>query len=82
MFGDIMHPGDREHGVTLSCPGAYPSVCPAQEVMGHGDNEMGAFSVIQQKYHKVNEWKRTPVGTLIVILLKLWREWILRAKRY
>lgn len=55
MFGDIMHPGDREHGVTLSCPGAYPSVCPAQEVMGHGDNEMGAFSVIQQKYHKVNE---------------------------
>lgn len=50
LTGDLLHPGNNEYGVTLTCPGVYPTVCPAQEVMGHGNNEMAAFSVIEQKY--------------------------------
>lgn len=45
--GDSMHPGNPNYGVTLFCPS---HACPAQEVMGHGDNEEKAFKVIQQKF--------------------------------
>ncbi len=46
-FGNQVFPGDRKHGVTLTCP-SY--TCPAQEVMGHGDNAKEAFEVITHKY--------------------------------
>ena len=47
--GETMHPGDPNYGRTLACPNTD---CPAQEVMGHGDNDKQAFEVIKQKYHK------------------------------
>lgn len=46
--GTKLNPKD---GVTMYCPSAE---CPAQEVVGHGDNEMQAFRVIQEKYKKSN----------------------------
>ena len=50
--GEPIHPGDANYGVTVWCPGAYPSVCIAQEVMGHGNNVKDAYAVVLAKYKK------------------------------
>ena len=50
QIGNVMHPEDPKFGIGLHCPGLYPSVCSAQEVMGHGSNRREALLVIQEKY--------------------------------
>ena len=47
MLGEAIHPGNADYGVTLWCPS---DKCPAQEVMGHGDNAKKAFDIIKDKY--------------------------------
>lgn len=54
IAGHAIHPGDPAYGLTLYCPAAR-NVCPAQEVMGHGDNAKGAYQVIQDKFNKKKE---------------------------
>ena len=48
-LGNQVFPGDKRYGVMLFCPS---HACPAQEVMGHGDNAKEAFEVITHKYKK------------------------------
>ena len=46
---------DPKDGVTVWCDaphGEAPGMCPAQEVMGHGNNEKSAYEIITQKYKK------------------------------
>lgn len=50
--GDRIHENDSKYGVTVWCPAAYPTVCPAQEVMGHGNNVRDAYAVVLAKYKK------------------------------
>lgn len=46
-FGHKMYPNDPKHGVTLFCPSRE---CPAQEVMGHGNNIKEAWEVVQARF--------------------------------
>jgi len=48
-FGNQLHPGDKDYGITLYCPNWQ---CPAAEVSGHGDNVKQAFEVITSKFNK------------------------------
>ncbi len=48
-LGNSIHPGDAKYGSILFCA-APVGVCPAQEVMGHGDTFKDAYNVIQAKF--------------------------------
>lgn len=49
VAGNRLHPGDKNYGMTLFCSAMS---CPAQEVMGHGNNVKDAYEVITQKFKK------------------------------
>ena len=49
-YGDTMHKDDAAYGVTLICIAPHPSVCKAQEVMGHGGNVKEAWKAVQDKF--------------------------------
>lgn len=52
--GNKMYPDDPKHGVSCWCPAPYPSVCSAQEVLGHGNTANDAYVVVLAKYKKCN----------------------------
>jgi hypothetical protein len=52
MNGNSMHVTDPKYGVTVWCPGEHPRICPAQEVMGHGNNLREAYEIVLTKYKK------------------------------
>jgi hypothetical protein len=47
QIGNILHPEDLKFGVGLHCPHL---TCPAQEVMGHGNNEKHAFEIVTDRF--------------------------------
>jgi len=47
--GTCLHPHDPKYGITLDCPSL---TCPAQEVVGHGDNVRHAFEIVTQKFNR------------------------------
>lgn len=47
MYGEKMHPDDKNYGYTLYC---LNTSCSAEEVFGHGDNEKKAYEVVMAKY--------------------------------
>ena len=50
-LGNSIHPGDPKYGSILFCPVAgLETICPAQQVMGHGDTFKDAYGVIQAKF--------------------------------
>jgi hypothetical protein len=49
-LGNTMHKDDAAYGLTLMCPAPHPSVCMAQEVMGHGGNVKEAWKAVQDKF--------------------------------
>ena len=46
QYGNQIHVGDSNFGVTLYCP---QRSCPADEVSGHGKNESIAYDIILAK---------------------------------
>ena len=46
-FGTQINPGNPDFGVTIDCKS---KTCPAQEVMGHGDNEKKAFEIVTDRF--------------------------------
>jgi len=46
QVGNAMHPGDPKFGILLDCPHLN---CPAQEIMGHGDNVKGAYEIVMAR---------------------------------
>jgi hypothetical protein len=50
QVGNGIH-ADPKFGMFLFCPvSGLDTICPAQQVQGHGDNAKEAFSVIQAKF--------------------------------
>lgn len=47
QVGNVMHPDDPKFGIGLHCPHL---TCPAQEVMGHGKNEVEAFETVASRF--------------------------------
>ena len=47
MYGEKMHPGNKNYGYTWFCVNLG---CPAEEVFGHGDNEKKAYEIVMSKY--------------------------------
>lgn len=47
QFGTQIHPDNADYGVVVFC---RSSSCPAQEVMGHGDNEKKAFEIVTDRF--------------------------------
>jgi len=46
-FGESIHPNNPEFGVTVFCAS---KLCPAQEVMGHSNNEKNAFEIVTDRF--------------------------------
>jgi len=46
-IGESVHPGNPDYGITLTC---HHVSCPAQEVMGHGNNEKAAFEIVTDRF--------------------------------
>jgi len=49
MFGESLHPNDKNYGVTVYCSNIE---CPSAEVSGHGNNAAHAFEIVTQKFNR------------------------------